>query len=134
MFTTNAQEADYVFLLARTNPDVAKHKGLTTFLVPLRQPGVEIQPVYTMSGERTNLTFYSDVRVSDSLRIGEVDGGWHVMTVGLTFERSLPQGGDSTRLLQAMERWASNCDRRDRAEARRRPRHPGPPGPSRRRE
>ncbi len=109
MFTTNAQEADYVFLLARTNPDVAKHKGLTTFLVPLRQPGVEIQPVYTMSGERTNLTFYSDVRVSDSLRIGEVDGGWHVMTVGLTFERSLPQGGDWTRLQQAMEHWASNA-------------------------
>ena len=50
MFTTNAQEADYVFLLTRTNPDVAKHKGLTTFLVPLRQPGVEIQPVFTLSG------------------------------------------------------------------------------------
>ena len=45
MFTTNAQVADYVFLLARTNAEVAKHKGLTTFLVPLRQPGVEIQPV-----------------------------------------------------------------------------------------
>ena len=106
MFTTNAQEADYVFLLARTNPEVAKHKGLTTFLVPLRQPGVEIQPVFTLSGERTNLTFYSDVRVDDSLRIGEVDGGWDVMTVGLTFERSLPQGGDSVRLLRAMEQWA----------------------------
>ena len=106
MFTTNAQEADYVFLLTRTNSEVAKHKGLTTFLVPLRQPGVEIQPVFTVSGERTNLTFYTDVRVSDSLRIGEVDGGWEVMTVGLTFERSLPQGGDSRRLLRAMERWA----------------------------
>jgi alkylation response protein AidB-like acyl-CoA dehydrogenase len=106
MFTTNAQEADYVFLLTRTNFEVAKHKGLTTFLVPLRQPGVEIQPVVTVSGERTNLTFYSDVRVSDALRIGEVDGGWHVMTVGLTFERSLPQGGDSVRLLRAMEQWA----------------------------
>jgi alkylation response protein AidB-like acyl-CoA dehydrogenase len=106
MFTTNAQEADYVFLLARTNPDVPKHQGLTTFLVPLRQPGVEIQPVFTLSGERTNLTFYSDVRVDDSLRIGEVDGGWHVMTVSLTFERSGPQGGDSVRLLQAMEQWA----------------------------
>jgi alkylation response protein AidB-like acyl-CoA dehydrogenase len=106
MFTTNAQEADYVFLLTRTNFEVAKHKGLTTFLVPLRQPGVEIQPVVTVSGERTNLTFYSDVRVDDALRIGEVDGGWHVMTVGLTFERSLPQGGDSVRLLEAMEQWA----------------------------
>jgi alkylation response protein AidB-like acyl-CoA dehydrogenase len=106
MFTTNAQEADYVFLLARTNPDLPKHKGLTTFLVPLRQPGVDIQPVFTLSGERTNLTFYADVRVDDSLRIGEVDGGWEVMTVGLTFERSGPQGGDSVRLLQAMEQWA----------------------------
>ncbi len=106
MFTTNAQEADYVFLLTRTNPDVAKHKGLTTFLVPLRQPGVEIQPIFTLSGERTNLTFYSDARVDDSLRIGEVDGGWQVMTVGLTFERSGPQGGDSARLLRAMEQWA----------------------------
>ena len=106
MFTTNAQEADYVFLLARTNLEVPKHKGLTTFLVPLRQPGVEIQPVFTLSGERTNLTFYSDVRVDDSLRVGEVDGGWQVMTVGLTFERSGPQGGDSVRLLRAMEQWA----------------------------
>ena len=106
MFTTNAQEADYVFLLARTNGEVPKHKGLTTFLVPLRQPGVEIQPVFTLSGERTNLTFYSDARVDDSLRIGEVDGGWHVMTVGLTFERTGPQGGDSVRLLRAMEEWA----------------------------
>ena len=106
MFTTNAQEADYVFMLARTDPDVAKHRGLTTFLVPLRQPGVEIQPVYTLSGERTNLTFYSDVRVDDSLRIGEVDGGWDVMGVGLTLERAGDHGGESIRLLTAMEEWA----------------------------
>ena len=45
MFTTNAQEADYVFMLTRTNPDVPKHQGLTTFLVPMRQPGVEVQAV-----------------------------------------------------------------------------------------
>ncbi len=97
-----------MFLLTRTNPDVPKHKGLTTFLVPLRQPGVEIQPVYTVSGERTNLTFYTDVHVDDSLRIGEVDGGWDVMTVSLTFERSGPQGGHSVRLLHAMESWAAS--------------------------
>jgi 3-oxocholest-4-en-26-oyl-CoA dehydrogenase alpha subunit len=106
MFTTNAQDADYVFMLTRTNPDVPKHQGLTTFLVPIRQPGVEIQPVYTLSGERTNVTFYTDVRVDDALRIGAVDGGWEVMTVGLTFERSGPQGGESIRLHQAMEEWA----------------------------
>jgi alkylation response protein AidB-like acyl-CoA dehydrogenase len=109
MFTTNAQEADYVFMLTRTNPEVGKHQGLTTFLVPLRQPGVEIQPVYTLSGERTNLTFYSDVRVDDSLRIGDVDGGWDVMQVGLTLERAGDHGGESIRLLAAMERWVADA-------------------------
>ena len=87
MFTTLAHEANYVFLLARTNPDVAKHRGLTMFLVPLDSPGIEIHPVHTVGGERTNATFYNDVRVSDHFRIGEVDGGWGVMTIALTFER-----------------------------------------------
>jgi alkylation response protein AidB-like acyl-CoA dehydrogenase len=118
MFTTNAQEADYVFMLTRTNPDVGKHQGLTTFLVPLRQPGVEIQPVYTLSGEGTNLTFYSDVRVDDSLRIGEVDGGWDVMQLGLTLERAGDHGGEPIRLLAAMEEWAeSTVDHTGRARA-----------------
>jgi len=118
MFTTNAQEADYVFMLTRTNPDVGKHQGLTTFLVPLRQPGVEIQPVYTLSGERTNLTFYSDVRVDDSLRIGEVDRGWDVMQLGLTLERAGDHGGEPIRLLAAMEEWAeSTVDHTGRARA-----------------
>ena len=107
MFTTNAQDADYAFMLTRTNPDVEKHQGLTTFLVPMREGGVEVQPVFTLSGERTNVTFYSDVRVPDSLRVGEVDGGWQVMTVGLTFERSGAQGGESIRALDAMEHWAN---------------------------
>lgn len=107
MFTTNAQVADYAFMLTRTNPDAPKHRGLTTFLVPLDQPGVEIRPIHTLSGERTNLTFYTDVRVDDSLRVGDVDGGWKVMTVGLTFERSGAQGGESIRMLEAMERWAA---------------------------
>ena len=108
MFTTNAQEADYAFMLTRTNPEVPKHQGLTTFLVPLKQPGVEIRAVRTISGERTNLTFYTDVRVDDSLRVGAVDGGWDTMAVGLTLERAGPHGGQSFRLLEAMERWAAS--------------------------
>ncbi|MHB1583264.1 MAG: acyl-CoA dehydrogenase family protein [Acidimicrobiales bacterium] len=107
MFTTNAQEGDYAFMLTRTNPDAPKHKGLTTFLVPLRQPGVEIRPIRTLSGERTNLTFYTDVRVDDGMRIGEVDGGWDVMAVGLSLERAGAQGGESIRMLDALERWAA---------------------------
>jgi alkylation response protein AidB-like acyl-CoA dehydrogenase len=106
MFTTNAQIADYVFLLTRTNPDVAKHKGLTTFLVPLDAPGIEVQAVYTLSGERTNITYYSDVRIDDRWRIGDVDGGWRVMTSSLQEEHSGGFGARLNRLLQEAEGWA----------------------------
>jgi hypothetical protein len=113
MFTTLAHEADFVFLLARTNHDVAKHKGLTMFLVPLDSPGIEIQPVHTMGGERTNATFYSDVRVHDRYRIGEVDGGWQVMTVALTFERGGFGLSDADRVWEQAVAWAESTRRED---------------------
>ena len=110
MFTTNAHVGDYVLLLARTDPNKPKHRGLTVFVVPLDDPGIEIQPVFTVSGERTNLTFYNDVRIPDTLRIGDVDDGWRVMSVGLAVERSGAFGGESVRLLSRMERWAEGLD------------------------
>jgi alkylation response protein AidB-like acyl-CoA dehydrogenase len=91
IFTTVAEVASDVFLLTRTNPGVAKHKGLTLFVVPLDVPGVEIREIKTLGGERTNVTFYSSVRVPDSARVGEVDGGWKVMLGALSEER--PGGG-----------------------------------------
>jgi alkylation response protein AidB-like acyl-CoA dehydrogenase len=106
MFTTNAHIADYVFLLTRTNPDVPKHKGLTTFLVPMDQPGIEVQAVFTLSGERTNIVYFSDARVDDAWRIGDVDGGWKVMTTSLQDEHAAGFGSDSERLLEAAESWA----------------------------
>lgn len=106
MFTTNAHIADYVFLLARTNTEVSKHRGLTTFLVPLKQPGVEVQAVHTLSGERTNITFYKDVYVSDQWRIGDVDGGWPVMGIALEREHGGGFAGESERLLEQVEAWA----------------------------
>ena len=106
MFTTNAHIGDYVFLLARTNTEVPKHRGLTTFLVPMKQPGVEVRPVHTLSGERTNVTFYNDVFVSDSWRIGDVDGGWPVMGVALAREHTAGFVGEQDRLLANVEQWA----------------------------
>ena len=106
MFTTNAHIADYAFLLTRTNRDVPKHKGLTMFLVPLDQPGVEVQAVYTLSGERTNIVFYSDVRVADRWRLGAVDKGWEVITVSLQDEHSGGFGSRLGRMLEDTERWA----------------------------
>ncbi len=120
MFTTNAHIADYVFLLTRTNPDVAKHKGLTTFLVPLDSPGVEVQAVFTLSGERTNITYYHDVRVPDSARIGDVDGGWRVMTGSLQDEHSAGFGHRISRLLGEVEGWAEDTGRIDEPEVRER--------------
>jgi hypothetical protein len=87
MFTSTADASTHVFLLCRTNLDVPKHRGLTMFLVPLDAPGVEIQPMHTLGGQRTNATFYSDVRIPDTYRVGEVDGGWGVMRVALVYER-----------------------------------------------
>src|SRR6202007_2525364 len=86
MFTSGANIADYVLMLTRTNPDVPKHKGLTMFIVPLRAPGVEIQPVFTFQDERTNITYYDEVRIPDSYRLGEVDGGVKVMSGALELE------------------------------------------------
>jgi alkylation response protein AidB-like acyl-CoA dehydrogenase len=106
MFTTNAHLADYAFLLTRTNSDVAKHRGLTMFLVPLKQPGIEVQAVYTLSGERTNIVFYTDVRVSDAWRIGDVDRGWNVMTLSLQDEHSAGFGSRISRMLEDTEAWA----------------------------
>lgn len=89
IFTTGAHVADYVFLLARTSVQPRKHDGLTMFLVPLRAAGVEVQPIHTLGGERTNATFYNEVRVGREAVVGEVGRGWSTLLTGLAFERSL---------------------------------------------
>ncbi|HMS89822.1 MAG TPA: acyl-CoA dehydrogenase [Acidimicrobiales bacterium] len=106
MFTTLAHEAHYVFLLTRTNTEVAKHKGLTMFVVPMDTPGISFTPVHTMGGERTNITYYDDVKVDDKYRVGEVDGGWKVMMTALVFERNSAWYGELVRLLDHALTWA----------------------------
>lgn len=86
MFTSNAHNAQYVFLITNTDPEAPKHKNLTMFLVPLSSPGIEIQPIRTVDGDRTNITFYSDVRVDDKFRVGPVNGGWSVLREALNAE------------------------------------------------
>ncbi|MCT7659012.1 acyl-CoA dehydrogenase family protein [Mycobacterium deserti] len=107
MFTTNGHIADYIFLLARTSPDKPKHKGLTMFLVPTDSAGFEAQAVWTLSGERTNITFYSDVRIGDEWRVGDVDAGWQVLALSLQDEHASGWGPHIARLLQHAEAWAT---------------------------
>jgi alkylation response protein AidB-like acyl-CoA dehydrogenase len=120
MFTTLAHESQYVFLLTRTNTEVAKHRGLTMFVVPLDLPGIEITPVHTMGGERTNITWYDDVHVADRYRVGEVDGGWKVMMTALVFERNSAWYGELVRLLAHGLRWARESGRIDEPSVRER--------------
>jgi alkylation response protein AidB-like acyl-CoA dehydrogenase len=116
MFTSGADRAQYVFLLTRTDPSAAKHKGLTMFLVPLDLPGITIHPVHTLSDERTNVTYYSGVRVPDRYRVGEVGGGWNVIGYALEVEHGsgAGSGGHGTHLRDLAERagrWARTAVR-----------------------
>jgi 3-oxocholest-4-en-26-oyl-CoA dehydrogenase alpha subunit len=79
VFTSYAEYGHYVFLLTKTDREAPRHKGLTMFLVPLHLPGIEIQPLETFSGLRTNITYYSDVWVGDEFRLGDVNEGWSVL-------------------------------------------------------
>jgi 3-oxocholest-4-en-26-oyl-CoA dehydrogenase alpha subunit len=114
MFTSTAQCCSHIFVLARTNPEVPKHQGLTMFLVRTDEPGYEIQPIYTLGGQRTNATFYSDVQVPDTARIGAVDDGWQVMRVALVYERGAASPIQATRTLSAeLGDWAVQSRRAD---------------------
>jgi len=118
MFTSAANLAQYVFLLTRTNPDAPKHRGLTMFLVPLDSPGIEIQPIHTLSDERTNATYYTDVRVPDRYRIGPVDEGWMVLGHALHLEHGTGGGtgqlSDARDMVDAAGQWALSRQRNGR--------------------
>jgi alkylation response protein AidB-like acyl-CoA dehydrogenase len=86
MFTTGAHNCQYVFLITNTDSEAPKHKSLTMFLVPLNTPGIEIQGIRTVDGDRTNIVYYSDVRVDDKYRLGDVNGGWTVLREPLNVE------------------------------------------------
>lgn len=94
VWTTMAHYADYGILLARTNPDVPKHRGLTMFLVDMRSPGVTARPIRQMTGvAEFNEVFFDNVVVPDSERLGEVDEGWRVALTTLMNERVAVGGG-----------------------------------------
>jgi alkylation response protein AidB-like acyl-CoA dehydrogenase len=103
MFTSNAHNAQYVYLITNTDPDAPKHQSLTMFLVPLDRPGVEIQPIRTVDGDRTNITYYSDVRIEDRYRVGEVNRGWAVLRDALNDEHgTVEREDDGLQKLAAM--------------------------------
>jgi alkylation response protein AidB-like acyl-CoA dehydrogenase len=94
VWTTHAHVADYGILLTRTDPDVAKHRGLTMFVVNMKAPGVTVRPLRQMSGgAEFNEVFFDDVLIEDSERLGEVNDGWRVALTTLMSERMSLGGG-----------------------------------------
>jgi acyl-CoA dehydrogenase len=89
VWTSGAQYSDIGEIIARTDPDLPKHKGLTGFIVDMRAPGVEIRPLRQMTGGASfNEVFFTDVRVPDSHRLGDVNNGWNVALTTLMNERA----------------------------------------------
>lgn len=89
IWTSFAHLADYCYLVARTNPDVPKHKGISEFLVDMRSPGITIKPIVDMTGaHHFNEVFFDEVRVPKNCLVGEKDQGWYQIAAQLDYERS----------------------------------------------
>jgi alkylation response protein AidB-like acyl-CoA dehydrogenase len=88
VWSSGARFAEWGELIARSDPDLVKHKGLTAFIIPMDLPGIEVRPIRQMSGGASfNEVFFTEVRVPDSMRLGAVGEGWRVALTTLGFER-----------------------------------------------
>ncbi|MEP1472244.1 MAG: acyl-CoA dehydrogenase family protein [Halieaceae bacterium] len=112
MWTSLAHFCDYTWLAVRTDPDAPKkHKGITMFLVPNSDPGFSHTPVHTLGGVRTNATYYDNIRVSDDMRVGELNGGWKLVTSQLNRERlSLINFGPVSQLFNQLTAWSRSAE------------------------
>ena len=108
MWTTGGHDADYIWLAARTGTPESRHKGLTIFIVDTSDPGFSFTPIITADGaHHVNATYYSDVRVPADMVVGEVDGGWKMLTTQLNHERvMLAPAGRLGLYLDRLRRWA----------------------------
>lgn len=86
-YTSHAEGADYIWLAARTDPDSRSHRGISILLVDTRDKGFSYTPIDTVAGMHTNVTYYDDVRVPRDMLVGELHGGWKLITSQLNYER-----------------------------------------------
>ena len=94
VWTSGAQTSQYALLIARTDWDVPKHKGITFFIVPMKQPGIEVRPLIQITGEsHFNEVFLTEAKVPDAYVVGGVGNGWRVLQTALAYERSIMGSG-----------------------------------------
>ena len=109
IFTSLADQADYVWLAVRTDPEAPKHKGISILIVPTSASGFSVSPIWVVGGGRTNATFYEDVRVPVQDRVGDENQGWKLITTQLNHERvALCNSGIVYRHLDDVRRWAQD--------------------------
>lgn len=107
IFTSLATDADYVWLAVRTNPEAAKHKGISMIIVPTSTPGFKAVPIRNFGNFNTNNTFFEDVRVPVTNLVGEENRGWNLIVEQLNHERvTLCSSGIMERALDDTRRWA----------------------------
>ena len=109
MWTSLIQYADYVWLAVRTNTEAKKHRGISVLIVPTNAEGFSWTPVHTMAGVGTSATYYQDLRVPVSSRVGEENGGWKLVTNQLNHERvALVSAQPIFLALNQVREWAQN--------------------------
>ena len=113
VWTTLAHISSYGLVIARTDPDLPKHRGITAFIVDMHAPGVEVRPLRQMTGEAEfNEVYLTDVRIPDSMRLDEVGRGWPVSITTLMNERVSIGGGTPPRgagpIGQLIETWKAS--------------------------
>lgn len=108
IFTTGGNTADYVWLACRTDPDAPRHRGISILVVPCDDPGYSWSPIQAVGGMSVTATYYSDIRVPASNVVGEVDGGWQLITAQLNHERVAlaALGGRMIQLWEQVVAWA----------------------------
>ena len=114
MWTSLIQYADWIWMACRTDPDLPRHKGLSMILVPAQAPGVSFTPVHTVAGVGTSATYYEDVRVPVENLVGELNGGWALMTNQLNHERvALTSAAPLVHSIGLVTDWARDTKRAD---------------------
>jgi alkylation response protein AidB-like acyl-CoA dehydrogenase len=110
IWTSQAHYADWMFVLARTDPDAPKHRGISYFLLDMKTPGITVRPLINMAnGEGFNEVFFENVRVPREGLLGELNRGWYIATTTLDFERSSIGGtSQARRSLEDLTRFAKS--------------------------
>ena len=113
VWTTLAHECDYGILIARTNPDAPKHKGISMFIVDMRDPAVEIRPINQIDGGiHFNEIFFTDLRIPAAWQVGELNEGWRLATAMLMYERVAISTGSSAGIKTPNYKWWGDEARR----------------------